>query len=234
MDGSMWLHHPRTERMKEILAAHDFGPLKMIHCSSTFSATPNFLQNNIRVKHDLDSLGALGDLGWYCVGAILWAVDYQLPDTVTALPSLHLNQSGVILACAAAFHWTDHDMIATFHCSFLSNVSMDLSVHGTNASLQVKDLAIPYQESSATFDFTCGANFADLHIGWSRKPEEVVVQTDLPQEALMIEEFSRIVGNVKNSNCRPDSKWPEVTRKTQMMVDAVKSSIELGFTPVDL
>ena len=38
----------------------------------------------MRVHRDGDALGALGDLGWYCVRAILWAYDYEAPLQLAA------------------------------------------------------------------------------------------------------------------------------------------------------
>ncbi|KAM0936148.1 putative D-xylose 1-dehydrogenase (NADP(+), D-xylono-1,5-lactone-forming) [Dioscorea sansibarensis] len=234
MDGTMWVHHPRTARMKEVLSDPGLiGPIQMIHSSCTFSATPEFLETNIRIKPDLDSLGALGDLGWYCIRAILWALDHQLPSSATALPAVHSNKSGVILACAAALHWDD-SKVATFHCSFLANTSMDISIHGTSGSLQVTDFAIPYVEESASFKLTTGAHFAELHIGWSKTPVEVFTLANLPQETLMVQEFVRLVGLILSSGGRPDPKWPDISRKTQLVMDAVKKSIDLGFKPVTL
>ncbi|XP_028100491.1 uncharacterized oxidoreductase At4g09670-like [Camellia sinensis] len=70
MDATMWMHHPRTAKMKEFLSDPlRFGQLKSIHSIFTFDAGPDFLNNNIRVKPEL---GALGDAGWYCIRAILW------------------------------------------------------------------------------------------------------------------------------------------------------------------
>ncbi|XP_010271177.1 PREDICTED: uncharacterized oxidoreductase At4g09670-like [Nelumbo nucifera] len=236
MDGTMWLHHPRTAKMREMLSdAQLFGQLKSMYSSSTFSETLEFFENNIRVKPDLDALGALGDTGWYCIGAILWAANYKLPNTVMALPAANLNAAGVILACGCSFHWAGEDSkVATFHCSFLSHESMDLALYGSNGSLHLKDFIIPYQESSASFDFVSGAKFKELHIGWNLKPTKVQVFLELPQETLMVQEFARLVNIIKNSAGHPDSKWPEISRKTQLVMDAVKKSIELGFKPIDL
>ena len=50
---------------------------------------------DIRVKPELDGLGALGDLGWYCIRGILWAVDYELPESVVALRRPVTNAAGV-------------------------------------------------------------------------------------------------------------------------------------------
>ena len=83
---------------------------------------------------------------------------------------------------------------------------MDITITGTHGSVNVYDFIIPYQETSASFDITLGAKFAELHIGWNTKPEEVEVANEIPQEALMIAEFSRLVQAIRTTGCCPDSK----------------------------
>lgn len=195
---------------------------------------PEFLQNNIRVKPDLDALGALGDTGWYCIGAILWANDYKLPSTVQALPDTIKNAAGVILSCTASFQWSISSNTATIHCSFLSHTSMDLAISGSNASIRANDFIIPHKEDSALFEFSCGAKFAELHIGWNMEPKEVRVECDMPQEALMVQELARLAQGIKRYGHQPDGKWPEISRKTQLVLDAVRRSIDLGFKPIQL
>lgn len=189
----------------------------------------------MRVKPDLDSLGALGDAGWYCIGAILWAMNNKLPTTVTALPSLVRNSDGVILSCIASLHWEKEELVATFFCSFLAHETMDLSISGSNGSLHLEDLIIPYEETSASFKYTSGAKFAELHIGWNVKPEEVRVDTSgLPQEARMVQEFAKLIQGIKYNGWLPDQKWAEISRMTQLVLDAVMRSINHGFEPVHM
>ncbi|KAI4389350.1 hypothetical protein MLD38_001582 [Melastoma candidum] len=244
MDGTMWLHHPRTRKIEDIMSdPHHFGQLDLVHSTSTFAANKEFFENNIRVKPELDVLGALGDLGWYSIGAILWAAGYKLPSSVKALPDVVRNSAGVILSCSATLYWEKPQQeggnkqpitIATFHCSFLASLSMDLEIIGSNGSVRVKDLAIPVDEDTASIEFTPRAKFAELHIGWDTKPEKVSVPTELPQEALMIREFTDIVRRAKISNGedRAESKWPEISPKTQVVLDSVKRSIDNGCTTV--
>lgn len=202
--------------------------------STTFE-TPEFFEKNIRVKPDLDALGVLGDLGWYCIGASLWAKDYQLPTTVTALPDFRRNDAGVILSCSASLQWDQPNQSqSTFHCSFLSHSTQEFTICGSNGTLHLKDFIIPNQESSASFEFTSGAKFADLHIGWNVKPEEVHVVSELPQEALMVQELARLIEGIRDGGASPSTKWPEISSKTQLVVDAVKKSLELGCKPVTL
>ncbi|KAG9451200.1 hypothetical protein H6P81_011165 [Aristolochia fimbriata] len=227
MDATMWMHHPRTQKMTEALLDPRFGEIKSIHTIFTFSADPDFLENDIRVKPDLDALGALGDTGWYCLRGILWAVDYELPKSVTALRGTVFNKSGVILSCGASLLWED-GKVATFQCGFLSNLSMDITVIGKNGTLHLNDFVIPFTEKSASFSLAMESGFTELVTGWLPIPSQHVVTTELPQEALMVKEFSRLVST------GVDKKWPARSRKTQLVIDAVKASIDKGCEPVDV
>lgn len=234
MDGTMWMHHPRTEKMKEMISDPTlFGHLKSVHSIFTLRGDPEFLENDIRVKPDLDSLGALGDVGWYCIRSILWAADYELPKSATALRGPDFHKSGVILSCGSSLQWED-GKVATFRCSFLENLSMNITANGSKGSLHLTDFVIPFKEKSASFTLATESGFAELQTGWKPLPYEHVVETELPQEALMVKEFARLVGNILNSASEPDKKWPTISRKTQLVLDAVKASIDKGFVPIDI
>ncbi|XP_022885910.1 uncharacterized oxidoreductase At4g09670-like [Olea europaea var. sylvestris] len=234
MDATMWMHHPRTAKMKEFISnSHLFGELKFIHSCLTFAGGQDFLENDIRVKPDLDALGALGDVGWYCIRSILWAVDFQLPKSVLALHGPVFNKAGVILECGASLHWED-GKVATFHCSFFTDTVMDVTVVGTNGTLHVHDFVIPFVEDNASFTTAVKSGFTELVTGWEPKPSEHIIMTELPQEALMVREFSRLVGSIKFDGLKPDKKWPILSRKTQLVMDAVKVSIERGFEHVEV
>ncbi|KAL2489306.1 putative oxidoreductase [Forsythia ovata] len=234
MDATMWMHHPRTSKMKEFLYdSQRFGQLKTVHSIFSYNSGDDFLRNDIRVKPDLDALGALGDTGWYCIRAILWAADYELPKIVTALPDAEYNEAGVILSCAAYLHWDDGKR-ATFYCSFLSNLTMDISVLGANGYLRVHDFVIPFQENVGPFYVTANTKFSELSIGIDPAPSEHKINTDLPQEALMVKEFSGLVSGIKEHGSGTEKKWPTMSRKTQVVVDAVKASIDKGFVPIEV
>ncbi|XP_027358535.1 uncharacterized oxidoreductase At4g09670-like [Abrus precatorius] len=234
MDGTMWIHHPRTASMREFLSdAHRFGQLKSIHTCFTFAADADFLENDIRVKPDLDSLGSLGDEGWYCIRAILWAANYELPKTVLASPKPELNQAGVILSCGATIYWED-GKVATFYCSFLSNLTMDITAVGTKGTLHVHDFIIPYEEKEATFYAASESGFDDLVTKWGSQPSTHIIKNETPQEVLMVREFARLVADINSNNSKPEKKWPTISRKTQLVLDAVKASIERGFEPVQI
>lgn len=234
MDATMWMHHPRTVRMREFLSdPQRFGQLKAVHSIFTYNSGPEFLKNDIRVKPDLDALGALGDIGWYCIRSILWAADYQLPKTVTALRDPEYNEAGVLLTCGASLHWEDGKM-ATLYCSFLTNLSMDIIALGANGLLRVHDFVIPFEENVGPYYASTNTRFAELSIGIEPAPSEHIVTTDFPQEALMVKEFSALVSSIKCEGSMPEKKWPTISRKTQVVMDAVKASIDQGFQSIEV
>ncbi|KAL1814084.1 hypothetical protein ACET3Z_024149 [Daucus carota] len=234
MDGTMWMHHPRASKIKEFLSdSESFGELKAVNSCFGFAVTPDFLENDIRTKPDLDGLGALGDVGWYCIRSILWAADFELPKFVTALPGTVLNKAGVILTCNASLHWED-GKVATFRCSFLENLIMDVTFVGTKGTLHMHDFVIPYEENKASFTTAVKSGFNDLMTRWVPKPSEHTVMTDLPQECLMVREFSRLVADIRNKGAKPDKKWPTISRKTQLTLDAVKESVYNGCKKVEI
>ncbi|CAL8174347.1 unnamed protein product [Prunus armeniaca] len=233
MDGTMWMHHPRTAKMSEFLSdPNRFGQLRSIHTVFTFASDPDFLKNDIRVNPDLDAHGALGDAGWYCIRGILWVSNFELPKTVIALRGPIFNEVGVILSCGASLHWED-GKVATFHCSFLSSLTMEITAVGTKGTLHVDGFVIPHQEKEARFSFASETGFDEFVTCWVPPPSQHIVTTDLPQEVLMVREFSRLVGTIKNGS-KPEKKWPTLSRKTQIVLDAVKASIDKGFEPIDI
>ncbi|KAJ0242266.1 hypothetical protein HA466_0207500 [Hirschfeldia incana] len=223
MDGTMWAHHPRTAKLKEFLFDSDrFGQLKNIHSCFSLSVDEYFLKNDIRVKPNLDGLGALGDLGWYAIRAALFANNFELPKIVAASPGTVLNESGVILSCGASLSWED-GRTASIYCSFLANVGMEITTVGTNGTLCVQDFVIPFEETQASFTTCLKSGFNDP---WVSRPTEHTVKTEIPQEACMVREFARLVGEIKYKGAVPEGFWPNISRKTQLVVDAIKESVD--------
>lgn len=185
------------------------------------------------MKPDLDALGALGDVGWYCIRSILWAADFELPKSVIALRGPIFNKAGVIMSCGASLYWED-GKVATFHCSFLENLTMDVTAIGTKGTLHFHDFVIPFEENKASFTTATESGFNELVTGWVPKPSEHTVVTDLPQESRMVREYSRLVASIKTNGLKPEKKWPTLSRKTQLVLDAVKKSIENGFGTVEV
>ena len=75
---------------------------------------------------------------------------------------------------------------------------------GTRGTLHLSDYVNPYEESSTAFSFTSNYDLVDLATRWEPLPSKHVVATDLPQETLMVEEFSRLARSIRDSSSQPD------------------------------
>ena len=48
------------------------------------AADEAFMKGDVRTQKDLDGLGCLGDIGWYCLSVTLWAFNHDPPSKVQA------------------------------------------------------------------------------------------------------------------------------------------------------
>ena len=207
--------------------------LLQVHSIYTFEVDSSFLANDIRTKPDLDGFGALGDIGWYCIRAILFAADFKLPKKVIAFPNPVLNESGVILSCGCSLFWDD-GKLSTFYCSFLEYMTQNMTVIGTNGTLHLTDFGIPYTEKELRFSTNSKYGFIE-HVASSKPlPNIHIIPTDLPQEAHMVMEFSHLVKQIKENGSKPEEKWPTMSKKTQLVLDAVKASLDRGSEVVEV
>ena len=201
MDGVMWVHHERTNMMKQELIS--LGKLRRVTAAFTFNWR-TIPTNNIRAKSELAG-GSLGDLGYYCVRAILWAFE-EMPTKVYATArykvGVDFNLAGIL--------WFDDERIATLDCGFDTGLRKWFEVAGTNASLVCDDFTVPTSEESSRF--------------WIHGSENEKHETGACiQEVKMIERFS---GIVKSENLEPE--WADVAVNTMRVCDALLESDRQG------
>jgi len=219
MDATMWVHHPRAADMRRELPC--LGELRRVTCA--FSIQLNrYLPGNpshlapagaihsldestaweLRLRPELGG-GALGDLGWYCVRAILWAFD-DLPVRVSTSARWF---NGVDLNLSATL-WFDGDRMASFDCGYDMTTRKWFEVSGTAKSLVCDDFVGPNDASHMRF--------------WTHAPPEPAIehQSDAPiQEQCMVERFCDIVRSGS-----PDASWPAISLATQQVCDAIMKS----------
>ena len=201
MDGVMWVHHDRTELMKQKLDS--LGKLRRVTAAFTFN-WQTIQINNIRAKPELGG-GCLGDLGYYCVRAILWAFE-ALPTQVYATArykvGVDYNFSGLL--------WFEGERIATFDCGFDTGLRRWFEVAGRQGSLVCDDFTIPSSEETARF--------------WIHGQNNDKYETEACiQEVNMIQRFSSIV---QSNSLEP--VWTNAAVDTMRVCDALRESEKCG------
>ena len=204
MDGVMWVHHERTTRMKQKLTDGTLGNLRRVTAAFTFN-WDSIPTGNIRAMKEFAG-GSLGDLGYYCIRAILWAYE-EMPTQVFATArykvGVDFNLAGIL--------WFGDERIATLDCGFDTALRKWFEVAGTRASIVCDDFTVPVSEDFARF--------------WVHGPDgnERNTVDGCIQEVTMIETFSQIVqsGNL-------EAQWSEVAVNTTRICDALLESHRRG------
>ena len=205
MDGVMWTHNERTPQMKCLIDNGDLGTIRRVTTAFTFN-WDTIPEDDIRLNKELGG-GSLGDLGYYCVGAIIWAFD-ALPEKVFATARYHagvdLNLSGLL--------WFNDARMASFDCGFDTGSRRWLEVAGTKASLVCDDIFMPCTEKSARFW---------IHVKDGQSTQHRV-ETSI-QEVNMIERFSSIVQSGKL-----ETRFVDNAINTMHICDALCKSAQRG------
>lgn len=144
MDGVMWMHHERTFAMKQVLDNGTLGRMRRVTAAFTFNwdIVPD---ENIRLKKEF-ACGCLGDLGYYCIRAILWAfgdLPVQVFATARYYRDVDFNLSGTL--------WFRDERMASFDCGFDIGNRRWFEIAGTQASLICDDFVVPWSEESSRF-----------------------------------------------------------------------------------
>eukprot|EP01024_Parvocaulis_polyphysoides_P047884 TRINITY_DN4539_c0_g2_i1.p1 TRINITY_DN4539_c0_g2~~TRINITY_DN4539_c0_g2_i1.p1 ORF type:complete len:359 (-),score=64.75 TRINITY_DN4539_c0_g2_i1:500-1576(-) len=233
MDGTMWMHNPRTPLIRQKL--HDeqvIGEKRLIMSTVSFVADPEFLMNNIRVKKELDGLGSLGDMGWYSIRSALLAFDFEMPVKCQAHPCPTINNADVVTNCGATVLWEDGKKLV-FVAAFDMCWNNRFQVFGDKATLRVDDFIIPNNEESCEFFVTSKHKLIEGATGSEVQEQRIVVNSEKPQESYMWEKFASLIKNIQEGG-KPDYYWLEICKKTQKIVCAIQESIDKNCALVDV
>tara|TARA_B100000029_G_scaffold290401_2_gene284020 strand:+ start:2300 stop:3313 length:1014 start_codon:yes stop_codon:yes gene_type:complete len=204
MDGVMWVHHPRTIAMKEQITSGTLGELRRVTSAFTFrfDEIPDY---DIRLDPDTGG-GSLGDLGWYCCRATLWAFD-DLPTRVFATARMFRDVDMNL----SALLWYDNQRMASFDCGFDTELRKWFEVAGTRASLVCDDFLSPWDVNQPRFWVHNRNGLQGKHLA----PTPI-------QEVVMIENFAQAV---VSGEIRED--WIDDAVATQTMCDALARSARI-------
>jgi len=231
MDGVMFMHGARLKRMRSVLDdGQSVGDIRHVATQFSFAADDEFARGNIRANGALEPLGCLGDLGWYCIRFILWAMRYEMPVQVTGRIHQHVTQADappVPLEFSGTLTFAN-GASASFHCSFTASNAQWAIVSGAKGLLQVSDFVLPFAGEQTKFSLTHSpfeqdVCRSDMHEGKTVETlDEPSNNAPGSQESQLFRTFSDCVLSGKL-----DLHWPEITLKTQRVLDACLESARL-------
>jgi predicted dehydrogenase len=226
MDGVMMMHSARLAKVREALEdGRSVGQLRRMYSSFSFCGGDDFLSDNIRMNSALEPDGCLGDLGWYCIRMMLWAVKWEMPTSVSArfLASQARADSParVPTECSAELMFPG-GISGSFYCSFRTADQQFMTFSGTKGYLHMPDFVLPFFGSEAGFDVT--------------NSEFTVRGCDFNMEArtrrVTVPEYSNSMPNAQEANLyrnfaeqvrsgRLNTEWPESVLRTQQVMEWV-------------
>ena len=199
MDGTHFVHHPRTLDIKA-RREERLGLVWSVASAFQFNLAD---RGNIRFNPKLEPMGA----GWYNMRA---AVEYLPPGVELDTVSAHLRrdpETGAAISGTGVLEFTDGST-STWNCGFDSGaVVMDLRITGTLGVISIDDFLSQNEDGSADFRYGKG--------GWERTSEDINIPSAKPGAALMFEDMAAAA---TNSSLR--EQWMAATEQTQALLDA--------------
>lgn len=239
MDGVMFDHSQRLQMiLKDLQSGDKIGKLRRISTHFSFSGDRTFQQSNIRTDSVLEPHGCLGDLGWYCIRFTLWAAGLAMPTHVCArtITSLSGDQSeGEVPGEFSAELQFPGGVSAAFYCSFLTENQQTAMLSGDAGYLTVNDFVLPFYDAEAVWYQSqhvleidnCRWNFG-RHTS-RRAIAEYAAGEANSQEVAMVRSFGQCV-----LERQLDPRYPELTIKTQTILDACRRSDIAGGVMIEL
>lgn len=229
MDGVMFMHSARLDRLREtLMSPSQIGDIRRIACQFSFHGGDEFGKSNIRVNSQLEPFGCLGDLGWYCIRFLLWAHQYAMPTRVVGRTLSSLQGVGSDNKVPGEFSAEldfPNGSTASFYCSFVTQNQQWAHISGTEGYAMLEDFVLPFFGSEVAYD-VCQPRFdvngCSFHMK-QQKQRYSVNEYDSgfapSQEVNMIEAFQAIV-----SSKTLDPSWGEICLKTQRVMDSLWKS----------
>ncbi|MBL4575620.1 MAG: Gfo/Idh/MocA family oxidoreductase [Opitutaceae bacterium] len=229
MDGVMFMHSNRLQKIREVLDDDkSVGKIRRITSQQSYAAPEDFLQNNIRLQSNLEPQGSLGDLGWYNIRFALWAMNWELPQSVTAqFLSVYEREDSpdpVPTEFTGELFFAN-GVSSSFYCSFITENQQWANISGTKGYLHIDDFVLPFHAPQTTFEhyqseFVIKDCDCDMHKNnTSISVAEHGNSAPDSQESHLYRNFSTQILSGKLNLL-----WPQIALQTQQVSDACMQS----------
>ena len=238
MDGVMFMHTERLERLQAHVQNGEIGEVRRIASQFSFAAPPEWLSENIRTSSQLEPQGCLGDLGWYTIRISLAAMNWQMPRAVIGRILQQANRSDSPTAVPIEFAGDllfDDGVSAGFYCSFVTNHQQWVHVCGSQGAIYADDFVLPDYGNELVFDIIkprfdlTGCDFRMARHTTRVASAEYSDSHPTAQETKLFRNFAELALSGK-----PDPRWGEMALATQRVLDACLESGHQDSKPIEL
>jgi len=206
MDGTHFVHHPRTAQIKANTPALVGWPWSI---DSAFQFKLDD-KSNIRMNPKLEPYGAIGDAGWYNMRA---AVEYSAPGVDIASVEAFLRrdpETGAAVSGSGVIVFDDGST-TTWNCGFQSGAGiMDLRISGATGVIKLDDF-LTQRPTGKPADYEYRQNWNDTRM--------IEVPAPKPEATLMFEDFAAMCAD---AGLREASS--QASERTQRWLDAIWNS----------
>ena len=221
MDATHFTHHPRTLQIRAELPERT-GRLEAIRSSFFF---PNSDRANIRLQPGKDPTGAIGDMAWYSMRAVVEYTPHH-PAVVRSRGFAQRDpETGAFLRGAGVVAFAD-GLTSTWDAGYTVGAClMDLDLMGEKGVLQLDDFVLDWS----------GGFFAPDHsrvVGFTQRAGLVspsgyqYVESPSPvrQATRMMENFASLALDPRGADVEASIRRSE---RTQELVDSIFASLEM-------
>ena len=183
MDGTHFVHHPRTHLVKNSRDDRLGWPC----CVASAFAFHLPDRANIRYSTGLEPMGAIGDAGWYNMRA---AVEFLSPGVEPVAVSAFVrrdDKTGAAIGGSGVIRFDD-DSMTTWNCGFDCGATiMDLRIMGTGGLIAIDNFLGNDPDGSAAFLHRTGS------LGPDGDQERIVVPASAGSATLMFQDFAALI-----------------------------------------
>jgi len=233
MDGVMFVHSGRMQRVREVLAEGSaIGEIRRVTSQFSFRGDEAFFSGNIRSRSTLEPQGCLGDLGWYSIVFALEALGGRMPRQVQGRILSHFGHPESPSPIPSEFSGEllyDGGVSAAFYSSFLTENQQWASISGSRGHLHISDFVLPYFGCESSFELNQPEfQVKGCHFAMESHPRRVSCSEysnnhPTSQETSLFRHFSE---HVASGTLTP--AWANRALQTQQLLDACLESAGQG------
>jgi predicted dehydrogenase len=212
MEAFMYRFHPRSKRIKKLVADGSIGAPRLVRCAFCYHLDEALLESGECARlHPEMGGGALLDVGCYGVSVARWLLDAE-PTSLQGQAIYH--PCGVDVHFVGTLRFADNGL-STLEASFVSALQQTYTVVGTKGAIELPhDAFIPW-EKDAVF----------IHRGKDEETGDAHVTPGADEYRLMVEQFAAAVLG-KGELPYP----PEESVRNMRVMDALAEAARTGKT----